>query len=359
MLIFLILIAIIAISVVLNKLIYKHEITLLEMLANLTIPILILGIFWLISISSKLHDTQIYNGHVIEKQRNKISCRHSYSCNCRQSCSGSGKNKVCSQVCQTCYSHLYDFEYVAKTTIGNFYIDTIDRQGIQIPQRYKDIIIDEPVSDTRSYQNYIKGSQNSLFNIKVEVSPEDQKRIPKYPNKIYDYYRLDRVLDISGYLSKDLIKDHNLKISEILKDQKSEKKSNVVIVYLKDSEDFANKIISQWIGGKKNDILIFIGIDKELNIQYVKIHSWSLQNIFDVLLRDDIYRLKNIGNPELFNIIQQEIDKSYVRRSFEEFEYLRWQILPSTIEVIIYCITCLICSFTIGHFLSKNEIKYY
>src|ERR1035437_10316243 len=81
---------------------------------------------------SETADTEVWNGKVTSKEKEQVSCSHSYSCNCRsvQSCSGSGKDRSCtsSTQCDTCYEHNHDFDWVVHTTIGGKEIDRIDRQ---------------------------------------------------------------------------------------------------------------------------------------------------------------------------------------------------------------------------------------
>lgn len=348
------------ISFVVNKIIYKHEITIGESCAIISVPIVILIIFWGISVSSKTHDSLILNGKVTSKEIDRVHCRHSYQCRCYTSCSGSGKSRSCSRHCSTCYSHLYDIDYVVHSTIGNFYINTLDSQGLITPPRYSSTQISESVSTISSYTNYIKGSKNTIFKDSNNLSKKELKALPKYPLQIYDYWKLDRVIDTTNSLSKETLAEQNLKLSNILQDQEKGKEHNVVIVYLNKSQSYANTIISQWIGGKKNDILIFIGVNSDHTIDYVKIHSWSINSIFDVSLKEDIYDAKTIMNfDKIIEGISTEINQSYLLRNFKEFEYLKWQIIPGNFELGCYILIVLITSFGMSYILGKPQCSTY
>lgn len=347
--------SILFISVIVNKLIWKEEITIGEMTVNLGVIVLMLLIFWGISYKSKVTDTEILNGKVISKERDRVSCSHSYPCNCYTSCSGSGKNRSCSRHCSTCYRHLFDYDWVVHSTIGNFYINRLDSQGLIEPPRYTKVQINDPVSDTHRYDNYIKGSNTSIFGSKHHYTKEELKQFPTYPKDIYDYYNLDRIIDLSKTLTEEQLKQYNKQLSIMLSETGFKKQANVVIIITNNSEEYAINLIDSWYGGKKNDIIVVIGLTTEKTIQYVKLHSWSLHTIFDIKLRDAI---KEIGTLDLDKVIQEidkELSSDYIRRSFKEFEYLKWRILPSTTSITVFTILTLITSTFIGYFMSKNQ----
>src|SRR5574342_424492 len=110
------------------------------------------------------HDVEVWNGVVTGKEQNTVSCSHSYQCNCRQSCTGSGKNQSCTTVCDTCYEHSHDYDWDVYTSINDtITIDRVDRQGVNEPSLWTAVKMGEPVSVTHSYKNYIKASPGTLF----------------------------------------------------------------------------------------------------------------------------------------------------------------------------------------------------
>jgi hypothetical protein len=243
--IFLLIIAIICISTLINKVIWRSEITGMEMLFNLLVPLIMFVIFWAVSIQNKISDTEILNGKVLQKTRDIVHCRHSYQCRCYTSCSGN--RRTCSRYCSTCYEHSFDVDYNVKSNIGLFSIDTVDRQGLITPKRFASINIGDPVSKVHEYKNYLKGSENSIFNIKGKISKDEMKKIPKYPLEIYDYYNIDRVIDQENILTEAQKKDFNRKLSLMLSDIGFAKKMNAVIVLTKKSDKYALNLLNQWL----------------------------------------------------------------------------------------------------------------
>ncbi len=111
------------------KRIWDNEISWSEMGLNIGIVVLLVTAVWQAGRYGQMADVEIWNGEVTKKQRTLVSCSHSYQCNCRQTCSGSGSNQSCTQICDTCYEHSNDWDWDVSSTAGNFTIDRIDRQG--------------------------------------------------------------------------------------------------------------------------------------------------------------------------------------------------------------------------------------
>jgi hypothetical protein len=90
----------------------------------------------------KTADTEVWDGRVASKKEVPVPCEHSYNCNCHEVCSGSGKNRSCSEECDTCYEHHgfmrtiqgNDYDWDVYTTNGETVtIDRVDRQGVSEP----------------------------------------------------------------------------------------------------------------------------------------------------------------------------------------------------------------------------------
>jgi hypothetical protein len=67
-----------------------NQVTLKEFLLHVLIQCVIAGTSMAIIYHANVSDTEILNGTITGKARTKVSCEHSYSCNCYESCSGSG-----------------------------------------------------------------------------------------------------------------------------------------------------------------------------------------------------------------------------------------------------------------------------
>lgn len=306
---------------------------------------------------SNLYDTEIWNGQVIGKEKVKVSCRHSYSCNCHEVCSESCDSdgdcsESCSEYCDTCYEHSHDFDWNVYSNIGADYtIDPIDRQGLKEPPRWTEVIIGEPVSIRKSFSNYIKASSDTLFR-KKELRTEYSQFIPAYPNQVYDYYKLNRVLLVQTDLTN--LYTWNQQLSELNGELGPLKESNIILIFTNLEKEFSFSVEQNWLGGKKNDIIIITGL-KENKIDWVYIIAWCENDIFKVKLRDSLLLLSDLDSDKFFLTIQENVLQYYRRKSFKNFKYLATSITPTVTEWLASMLIGLIFSIGLSIYMYKNE----
>ena len=300
----------------------------------------------------EMADMEVLNGKVTSKQKETVSCRHSYSCRCHTVCSGS-KTRSCHRSCSTCYEHNKDYDYNIYTTIGNFTINAIDRQGVKEPPRYSQVIVEDPVAKTNYYLNYVKGAKNSLFNMK-RYSGDSLIGLPEYPINIYDYYKINRIV-VDNTIIPDSVK-YNTMLSETLKDVGNAKQVNVVLVFTKRDRLFAEKLRTKWLNGKKNDIVIIISTSTYPKIDYVEVFSWSKNPMLNISMRDDIVALKDISPTTVMPVIQHNIQKHYIRRPMGDYAYLKNSVEPSFFAIMSAFIITLVFSIVFSVFAIKKDI---
>ncbi len=301
-------------------------------------------------------DTAVVNGKVTSKEREKVHCRHSYQCHCYTTCSGSGNNRHCSQHCSTCYDHSYDIDWTVGTTVGNHSIDTIDRQGLREPPRWTAVKIGEPAHDTREYTNYIKGAPESLFNHALLV--QNKYVIPQYPSNIYDYYRINRVVEVGVVLKHKVQLNEQLNL--LLRDLGPRKQVNIVPVFTSYDSNFARVLEAKWLGGKKNDVVVVVGLNKDQSFSWVYVFSWSKQSIVNYQIQNAITDMGSMDVNQFVNVVGTSIDKSFVRKSMKEFEYLKNDISPPTWCVILALLLAFFGAIGLGYYFGiPNNRSYY
>lgn len=332
-----------------------HKITLKEFFVQLGAQVLIMGGFYAAISYGNTYDTEVWNGRVASKAREKVSCSHSYSCNCRTVCSGSGKSRSCHTVCQTCYEHAYDIDWAVYTTLKErLEINRIDRRGMGEPPRWTSVSIGEPTSTTHGYTNYVKGAPDSLFRHSGLVE-KFKTRLPKYPINIYDYYRLDRFLTVETTVVDAA--EWNKQLSDINADLGHAKQVNAVIVVTGQApEDYYYALEQQWIGGKKNDVVVVVDVDETKKINWVEVMAWTDNRLFQVTLRDHIRSVGILDRDKILAYVKQDVSDLYVRKSMKDFEYLKSTITPSVGEWIAAMILGLLISVGIGIFFHKNDL---
>lgn len=340
---------------------FTDKITWKEVAVQLGIQIIFIGIMSFLMLNANMSDREAWNGYVTKKWSEKVSCRHSYKCfcytTCRNVCSGSGKTKSCHQSCtehcKTCYEHKYDVDWYAKNNIGESWdIDTVDRQGIKEPPRWTAINIGEPTSSLHSYENYIKGSPDSLFH-KTNFTEEEVNTLPAYPDRIYDYWKLNRFVQLGTNFSD--VKEWNEGISKLSGELGSKKQVNIIIVLVKDKpQEFFYTLERFWLGGKKNDVILIIGTNSSRSILWANVMSLSNEE-FKVYLRNDILGLNYIDREKVLSTIKENVESKYIRRPMKDFEYLKESIKPTKGQWIAGMIFGLLLSFGLSIFFYYQD----
>ena len=77
-----------------------------------------------------------------------------------------------------------------------------------------------------------------------------------------------------------------------------------------------------WKGGSKNEVVVCVGVDDMLRVEWVKCFSWSEKENFKVNLRDSIMNQGKLNLMKTVEVMKDEVMINYERREFKEFEYL-------------------------------------
>lgn len=298
-------------------------------------------------------DQEMLNGTIVGKQKNTVSCTHSYSCHCHQVCSGS-KNRSCSQQCDTCYVHSHDYDWDVYTTIRTITIDRIDSQGSTEPARWSIVHPGDPIVESHSYTNYIKASPGTLF--RHQGSKEKyENSLPEYPSKIYDYYRLNRLVTVGVSVDDPTLWNEDLTI--INSRLGSAKQVNIVLVLVRNKpEDWYYALEESWIGGKKNDAILVVDVDDQLKPQWAQVMAWTSNEYFKVKLRDDVMGLPTITREGVVGTLRDDVEKQYVRKPMKDFEYLSTSIIPSTFQWFITLFIALMVSGGLLAFFQIHDV---
>lgn len=303
---------------------------------------------------SQMADTEILNGEVTSKTSEHVSCEHSYTCNCREICSGSGNSRSCSTVCDTCHEHIYDVDWLLKNSASSpIKINRVDRRGTSEPPRFTAAKIGDPVAVRSTYMNYIKAAPESIFNHAKGMSDAFADLIPEYPSGVYDYHYVNRVLT-KGVAVADLAQ-WNKDVAIMLRKLGPSKQVNVVVVMVKtDQPSYEYALQRAWLGGKKNDVVVMLGVPEYPKLAWVRVMSWTDKEMFKVELRDDLLGVGEVDRNKMVGIISKHIESSFVRKPMADFEYLKSEISPPIWVVILAALLGLSSSFALAIYFSRN-----
>lgn len=339
------------------KFIFPHEVTVKEYLLVSFINVVCVTVFYFLINLHATWDTEIWSGQVTSKQSQRVSCEHSYQCNCRQQRSGSDSkgNATYTTVCDTCYDHSYDVDWQVDSNVGRELINRVDRQGVKQPPRFSKVEVGEPFATTRSFTNYIKAAPDTLF---VESKAMQEKyvgKLPAYP-EIYDYYRINRVITLGqvGVPANDL----NIMLNEQMRKWGPLKQGNVIAVFVDDTyqEDFYHALQSYWLGGKKNDIIVIVQVDSTGKVGWNRVFSRADTATFDKSIEFDIATMKQFDARQYVNILNENIGERFHRLDFEQFKYLLEELKPSTTALIVGVLFALIINIGLNFLIVKEDL---
>lgn len=281
-------------------------------------------------------DVEIWNGFVESKERDHGHYLRSYSCNCRTvSC---GKDCTTTK-CDTCYEDRYTVTWSAETTVGNVRFDHKDSSWRSVynspdPSAYTRCVAGEPAAREHSYTNYVQAVPESLFHDDSAIETY-KEQVPEYP-RVYDFYRINRIVgDASGIPEAKLLNDG---LNNELKLLGSKKQVNIVVILTEiDDPSFRYAVEREWLGGEKNDVVIFLGVDGK-KITWVDVMTWALNSgneLFHVTMRDGLYKIGHIDPEKMVPLISKTITDLYDRPQMADFEYLEDAIDPPTWVIIL------------------------
>ena len=320
---------------------FKASITWPETAVQILVSCAVLGLVWLAGSYSQTHDTEIWNGEVTKKTRHHDSYVRSYDCNCYQSCSGSGDNRSCHEVCSTCYEDHYTVDWFLSSTIGKIRLKDLDSTSRSVyneadPANYAAAYAGEPCSGEFSYTNYIKAVPDSLFNMADAVYEQFDSLIPSYPT-VYGKYHVDHVITM-GMGDNIAIRDWNNYLAGKLKKLGPASQANVIIVIVNTADQtYRHALETAWLGGKKNDIIVIIGSTNYPSIDWVDTITLGQNagnSLMTVFLRDNLMMLDTVTGLDnaqaIIDVIAQTVSTHFDRKPMADFEYLKDDIQPAT-----------------------------
>ena len=303
---------------------------------------------------SQTADVEIISGAVTGKERVHDTYLETYECNCRTVKIGNTQTRQCS----TCTRRHYTVTWSVKSNIGSFQVDHKDWTSIAVyalpdPNRYTIVEKGDPVAKDATYTNYVRGAAESLFHDKI-VDSRFKELIPQYPSRIYDLYKIDRVV-AAGLTVPDL-SSWNAELSDIQCTLGPQKQANVVIVLVNTNDTkYVNSLERAWLGGKKNDIVVVLGVSEYPKLEWARVFSWTNSEEFKINLRDRLSAMKVVDRTEILRTIEKTTHESFVRRDLKEFEYLADEIEPPLWAVIVALILQALVSIGVTYYFAERR----
>ena len=344
---------------------YDHDITTKELSIHFAAVIIgaavVLGINYFF-IYNNIQDTEVLNGSVTGKYKHTEYCSGMSSCkhyhyveHCRKYTDSKGhRKKSCTD--EKVYDYPTEYDWYVQTTVGRIEIERVNRRGDEMPDRYRVAQIGEPASAPHSYYNYLFADEKSLFapdDFETKYPDDYRKGIPSYP-LVYDYYRTNHIINLTNINSSG----YNEYLSEVLSQFGKEKELNITVVMYKDNDpQFVDATMSKWRGGKKNDVIMFFGVDGDGNV--TKFYSTSFAGGMKNEMLHATLRIDALSEKMSLDLLQKQVHttvQEFVRLPNEEFKYMKYRLEPK-LEIIVACsIVLLVLSIFVGLYMRNNDL---
>lgn len=347
------------IVVVITKFLFPHKVTWKEWgLQGIALLIGTLISVTLIAAAgmSRTSDFSIFSGYVTGKESVKVSCEHQYKCGetCSMVSSTDSKGKVTQRnVCTPIYcdEHDYDVDWDIKTTLGTWTVRREDRRGLVEPVRWEIAELNEPVQESRYVTNYLLMNPDR-FKTTDQIRKKFISKLFGYPRP-YDLYRYNRVLTDDGQDYDDIA----IWLNEKLKVDGSKHQLNIILVVTRNDADYYYALMEYWQGARKNDVILFYGVDESGKIQWAKATAFAEGQNNQILLKElQTMTYEQSFGIELVQKQYQKIVSDFHRVPNKTFEYMKTGWTPPTWWVVVTMLLNLCFSIGVAVLVVKEKV---
>jgi hypothetical protein len=130
----------------------------------------------------------------------------------------------------------------------------------------------EPTAIEHTYINYIKGLPGKFFR-RPWLVERYRSRLPSYP-RVRGYSASRFLTSLGESLPDSEVLEQGL--AELNADLGKARQVNIIVVVVGDeSPEYADALAEAWLGGKKNDLIVVVGVPENLRVGWAKVVSWT------------------------------------------------------------------------------------
>tara|TARA_R110000868_G_scaffold76573_2_gene220071 strand:- start:12378 stop:13529 length:1152 start_codon:yes stop_codon:yes gene_type:complete len=228
----------------------------------------------------------------------------------------------------------------------NYHTDDGDKYYSVWP---KDSILATSVTTKHTYENRVKASDLTLFNL-GKVTEEDiiQYDLKSYP-KITENYKMVAVLgdnDIAQFADKKF---------QYLNGKLGHEKEVKIFVLIFENQPREAGLLQEWlwVGANMNEFVVCVGVDKDRNVTWCHPFSWTRNELLKIETREFVQSQKKLNLTQLASFTGENVKEGFVRRDFEEFNYLTVE--PPLWAVGVTYLLTLLVNIGISFWVVSNE----
>lgn len=204
-----------------------------------------------------------------------------------------------------------------------------------------------PSSQEYSYVNYLRASQETVKRrfSSVESYKEYERPYPRVYQSNLGPIEIDRVISAGVNIPQGWSVVLDKELDTTLSTQGIRKQVNVLFYLIGSSDIAAGMAIEEaWIKGKKNDVIVFVGMRNFPTIEWVHVSAWTENEEFKIALRNKIKEMRKedfLDARKVAKAITDQIELpapsgGFERMPMEKLEYLIGDIkLPLWSQILI------------------------
>ena len=305
------------------KAVFGSTVTLKEFSVQVGIVSSILVLSFFLGRWGALQDTEVWNGHIVEKTSGTQKCCHCYQkCEtCERSVSnGNGGTRTqtyrcnCREVCPHVRGHWWSLVVSTGDTVP---VDSCEPWGSNVPDAWAAAYVGEPAAVEHTHTNYLLADPESVFDHRD--SDADYSDVPS-PPEVYDLYRIDSAINRGTNLP---LNEYNPRLMVLNDTLGAAKEVHIVVIATDDSDPaWAEHVEEGWLHGKKNQVVFVLGAPNGTDIEWARAFSFSrIPNIKTAVLHG-MTGMQVTDTATVLGFIETTVETNFHRTPMSEYEYL-------------------------------------
>lgn len=372
---FILLIPIVAILILLFN--FKRQMTWWEYVLLFIIPVAVIAITKVASVSSQTKDYEVWNAYLTSARYVEAWSTWVVETCSKEVCTGSGDDRRCHTEyydCSYCNDHREYWE--AYDNLGNSYrisesqfnylcskwknktFKELNRRikrhgscgvdGDEYITQYNNVFEDMvPIASRHNYENKIQASK-SVFNFQ-KVDTVDIRELGLYEYPPIDMWNYNPIIGGNSIAASQRLQKWNGKLGSF-------KQVHILICVYK-NKPFESALMQEnyWVGGNKNEFILCIGLDDENKIEWTHVISWTEQEKLKIDVREDVKDMPY----DLMKIVDytaDKVSKQFVRKKFADYDYI--SIKPTGTAIVVAFIITLVLTIGLSVFFVLNPCTY-
>ena len=356
---------------------FNHKVVWWEFLLPFTVSIIVILVAKLLMGFAGTRDTE-YWGSIVEDARYyeawdeyiHQTCTRTYACGT----DANGNTQYCTETYDCSYVEYHSEYWEINTTSGErfniseSYYNILVRQFGMKPQ-FQDMHRDyhyndgdmywvkwdgskedaEPMFSKHTYKNKVQASDD-VFNFPdVDTSEISMYGLYQYPE--FNGSASNNYPSILGYSDNDA--QAELHYWNGLLGPRAQCRI-WILVYDYPTNQAGLTQEALWKGGNKNELVVTIGIDTDSTVIWCYPFTWSEVQVLPVNIRTFVEAQGKLNLMDVVNYVGTESKDKFVRKEFEDFEYLEVQ--PPTWTVVTSFIFVLLFNLGVSWFVIANHV---